>query len=622
MGFCRIRDSNLSPTQKMATQEKTNKNTPKADRKTEIKKRILPTALVALTVPFILCFSVPFEIYSNNRDEFLFSAGAYMPLLLLFGLLAAVVVFFALLFLKPLPYRICRNVYLAVAFLLFLQGNYLNRGLSAFSTNGSGGGRLAQKIGNGILWLVLLGGAAGVAFIKDKKNIAKAVCLVLSAVILATQSVTFVSNAATHKGVFASKNKRSADEDTPLRILTAQGLTELSRHKNVLYFCVDEFDEYYAECAALHDPDIFDTLDGFTWFQDDISLYGHTYPSVPYMITGKEYDATKRRVDYLDSAFAAQGNRLTALHDAGYKIGIYTQQYYCYTLTSQLPDYVENVSPLRSVKVRNSTKISANMMRMAMLRCFPQFLKSKVGVVHADLCNRHAVYMGENGYREHLVENKDAYKEIKREALQTVAKDCADTAKKFEATLTDENVFKFIHISGCHACDASFETDDPVKKGKTTKQIRKAMRQSMNVIEAYVDMLKAAGDDVYKNATIVITGDHPAPHYNTGALGGVKLTALLAKPSGAAGTPLTVSAAQVSHCDIWPTIYKETGVDTSGVSLFEIDEHADRDRRFIWQTYRYDNTMDQYVYTIRGAGKSFANWEQTGKTHYDRGIMH
>ena len=40
----------------------------KIDKQT-LKKRILPTILVSVLIPLIICLSIPFEVYANNLDE-------------------------------------------------------------------------------------------------------------------------------------------------------------------------------------------------------------------------------------------------------------------------------------------------------------------------------------------------------------------------------------------------------------------------------------------------------------------------------------------------------------------------------------------------------------------------
>jgi hypothetical protein len=568
-------------------------------KKKLIKQRILPTALVAVTVPFILVFVVPFEIYSKNRDEFLFSAGDFLPLLLLFALLIGAGMFFAMLFLRPFAYKMFRNVYLMFAFLLFLQGIFLNRGMSAFNTNGARG-NTAYLIFNTWFWVVMLGFAVGITFYDDKREISKSVCMILSAVILVTQSVSFASTAVTTKGVFASKTELD-DSDVPLMVLTDSDLTTLSANRNVLYFCIDLFDERFADYAQTAFSDVFENLDGFTRFTDHMSLYGHTYPSVAYMVTGNEYDADKTRGEFLGDVYKTD-KTLSVLAEKGYKTNVYTQQYYVYTTQSAFPEYVTNSVKISDVKVRHPLNIGVHLAHMALYRCAPMALKSVLGVLNANQCNRNVQYTGDNGRKEYSTVNSRAWKALNDTPFVS----------------TEQNVFKFVHIEGCHAAEKVKKIN---KSGK--KLIKKSIRESFAVVNKYIDHLKKTG--AYKDATIVITGDHPAPFYNNGKLGGPKLTALFVKPSGSEGTKLKISSAPVHHSDIWPTIMQSENIAMPaeyGTSVFDVPENAQRERTFYWHTYKYDNTMDVYSYKVMGAGGDFSHWKLEKSTHYDRGIMH
>ena len=114
---------------------KMSEQTAKQNFKERTIKRIIPTLLVAFLLPFIIFISVPFEIFGNNIDEFLFSVSGFMPFLALFALTSTAVVFFVILFLPNKAYRITSAVFIALAFLFFIQGTFLNSGLSLAGDN-------------------------------------------------------------------------------------------------------------------------------------------------------------------------------------------------------------------------------------------------------------------------------------------------------------------------------------------------------------------------------------------------------------------------------------------------------------------------------------------------------
>ena len=69
-------------------------------------------------------------------------------------------------------------------------------------------------------------------------------------------------------------------------VLTTENIFEVSSKDNVIVFLLDRFDIYYYEQVLKQDADFFAPLDGFTFYDNNISLYSRTYPAVAYMLTG------------------------------------------------------------------------------------------------------------------------------------------------------------------------------------------------------------------------------------------------------------------------------------------------------------------------------------------------
>ena len=147
-----------------------------------------------------------------------------------------------------------------------------------------------------------------------------------------------------------------------------------------------------------------------------------------------------------------------------------------------------------------------------------------------------------------------------------------------------------------------------------------SLRNSFDIIGVYLRALKDLG--VYDNSTIIITGDHADPVDDASDLDDVRLTALYVKPSGSAGVALKRSKAQVCHDNVWPTIFKSENITQSvnqNKTVFEVDESVNVPRYYIWQTY--DATLNEYIYSINGAGNDFNNWKLEKENYYDKFIM-
>ena len=99
--------------------------------KERTKKRLLPTFLIAITLPLIVFLTTPFDIYAGNYNEFVFSLTNYIWVCLAIFIISSLIIFFSLLFLPNKVYRPISALFLGLAFLCFLQSNLLNSSLTA-----------------------------------------------------------------------------------------------------------------------------------------------------------------------------------------------------------------------------------------------------------------------------------------------------------------------------------------------------------------------------------------------------------------------------------------------------------------------------------------------------------
>lgn len=565
-----------------------------------IKKRIIPVILVSVLMPMILFVAIPFEMYANNMDELLFSLSSFYPLCILFGFLLAAGTALLLIFLPEKIYRVGYAVVLAASFLFFLQGTFLNFGMNSLGgdNQGSGDPGIGLKILDAIIWIVVLGVAVALSLIKDKKGIFAIIAVILALVVFSTQFVVPVTNTIKHTDVFMSREARLAKNDDNYKneVMTNKNYNSVSGENNIYYFCIDKFDEYFAEVAYEQNPEIYANLDGFTWFQDHISLYGHTFPSIAYMLTEHTFDIkTQYRPEYLDSVYD-DNKTLSVLNENGYSVNLFTQPYYACTSAHMLPDYVENVSVAKELKTTQPMKLTECFVKTSVYRCLPLFFKDWIYDVDTIAFNQCVTTICENGYTDFLLDNYNGYKQA--------------VATPF--TQRDGKNFSFIHIDGCHGIGIDYMSKTINADEK--KQMTAEVESSFKVVNVFIDALKEKG--LYENATIVITGDHPITVQARYALKAAKLTALFFKRSGDGGTPLAASLAPVAHENIWPTIMESENIqrENNGVTLFNVPENNERLHAF--QTFNSYN-CDEYIYKITGSGKDFGNWELIEHNYVD-----
>ena len=568
-----------------------------------LKKRILPTILISVLIPLIICLSIPFEVYANNLDEFLFTASNILPMLFLMFFTIFSVIFLILFFLPEKAYKIMCALTISFALVLFLQSNYLNA-----TANSLAGDNLAitapstfMLILNTSIWIIIPAVAVVLAIIKDKFGIMPTIATIISIIILATQLITPISCILTNNKIFLSIDERlslsGANESH--KILTNEYLKGLSTSDNIYYFCIDRFDEDYAENAYQKYPGIYDNLTGFTWFQDNISIYSHTYPAVTNMLTLSDYDAEIARSEYLNQAYL-NNQTLSVLADNDYQINLHTQSFYAYTDACYFDDYVQNAKSVSTYGIKNSFMLTWNMLKLSFFRVSPLILKNLYIFINSNSCNTYVQELDENNNEKFSLDMKEVCDFVNTTSVKT----------------TDNKLFNFIHVEGCH--DLVYDENWNKVGLSFNKDISIAVKSSFMIIDKYIEAMKQAG--VYDNATIIITGDHGKDNtkpYEEGVL-----TALFVKPSNSSAEPLQISQAQTSHDNIWATIVKSANINTNidfGKSVFEIPENVDQTRRHVFHTYT--STLDEYTYQITGSGRNFDNWEIVGHKFYNKSLM-
>jgi len=125
----------------------------------------------------------------------------------------------------------------------------------------------------------------------------------------------------------------------------------------------------------------------------------------------------------------------------------------------------------------------------------------------------------------------------------------------------------------------------------------------------YLDQLKRLG--LYKNSTIVITGDHGSRRDDINPLESAIVTGLFVKPAGRAGEPLAFNSAPVSSDNLRPFIYEQAGLPYAslGKTYFEVPQNAENARYLYHRLKKTDkNPSRLLIYEIKGDANRFENW--------------
>ena len=577
------------------------------------KQRLVPTILLSLVAPLTVFVFGPLEVYYNNVDEFSFALSDFISWSLLFCGVSAAVICGALL---PLRKRVFDVAYAVVAWLsvmLFVQGSYLNFGLTSLEGDGLGSAPTPAwvKILNVAIWLAV--GAAlilGVILVKRKhREILRLGFCILMITVIGMQALTCGVVLLTTNTNDAPVS--SADVPDKDYILTYENMDEVGATHNVIYFVIDRFDWEYYVAARERCPEIFYHLDdgGFTYFDDATSLYPRTFPSIPYMFSGVETDFSLSRTDYFASAYT-ESSFLKEMKNAGYSINFYSDNYYGYDNAYFLKDTVSNISGNEGYSIDSALGLSADMTRLSLYRYLPTVAKGLVGHISTPSFEKHVIYNATG--EKYTTDMRDLYNYLGENVLQI-----SDDGEK---------TFSFVHLSGTHVPLPYDQNFNPIGEGHPERQDKmSAMKQSFKIINRYLDMMKELG--VYEDATVIITGDHASiGSDDEEPLKWAYVTPLFVKPSGVSEGAMVVSGAPVYHGDLFATIVKSEGISTDvdfGRGVFEFSEGEARVRPFYFQRLdRVDGKVnyEQFVYEIRGEASIYENWVRTDRYYLGKNI--
>ena len=496
---------------------------------------------IALTV-FTLFVFAPVILYLGNQADLHFQIRDFLPYVILFGVCLALFLLFVGWILPRKGLAVFAAFVFAAGLALYLQGNYLNTTYGDLDGRGidwSGFGSYPYV--NTVIWILLIAVSIVLA-LKQEKLFGKIVRYT-SLFILLIEAISL--------GVYLVSIPRQGN-DEHFSVSTKMS-SNLSRNSNTIVLVVDACDTQYFERMLAEKQEIVDTFDGFTYFPDYVGSYSKTKMSVPFLLTGKWYENRETVQDFLRDAYK-DVPLYSKLKENNYTIGLYTDYRY---LSDDVIDLADNVVKAQT-KVGDHWGVSKQLLDFCCFSYFPHILKP---------------------YFEFYTYVFDKYNAISTgEPLYSIDNYLFQDFCKADFFLTDENAFRFYHITGSHLpCDMD-ENGQWVGPWKSD-----AYRQTLGVfrsVKTFFDSLKAL--DIYDRSTIIVTADHG--RFDEG----LSFPLLLVKRPDERGE-VKVNNASVSQSEFHATILKCAGIETDGDSFFDIDENEDRERRFLYYPTTYQN---------------------------------
>ncbi len=575
----------------------------------EKKERMIPSILISLALPFTLLFFGPFEMFYANYSQLYFAFGDFIWPLFFIALGASVCLFLLLLHLKGRAFDIVYGVLLGLLVMIFLQGSFLNLGLTSLPGDGVGVSSFSKgaTVINTVVWVLVLAAIPTALSLLGKwRDVARLVMMVLTVAVIGGQLINFAVYAMASP-VLLSPAERSeiaeGEEDAEEKsdhasgeraILTTKNLTTLSTDGNVILFIVDRFDLDFYHYAQNKHPELFSELEGFTSFENNISKYARTYPSMAFLLTGVENTFETSTAAYFKNAYT-DAPFFKTLKENGYDINLYMASGDCYDDASVFSDVVDNTSAAKGYTILDRGQLCSTMLRLSLFRQLPIVFKGVVGNISTATFSSFVEY--EADYPLYTSDMKEVYELLSAEDFKL-----EDGNKRFVT----------LHIDGCHYPFIYDENWEALEEGDPRNNYSTAemgMISSFAIINRYLGEMKRLG--VYDDATIVITGDHAAAYSDTKDLSGSRLTALLVKEKGSSEGMTAVNRAPVSQDDLRATILDSEGIagnDDFGRSAFDVRDDDDGKRYYYFQKTIVGADDEIVVYEVVGDASDFSNW--------------
>lgn len=562
--------------------------------------------LLSLALGLTFCFFAPAEIYLGSQSDFLLSAKDILIPLLLTALAAAAGCFLLLCLLLLISET-------AAHILLFLLGGLLLTGyIQMLLLNGSmaemTGGRQpytdkpVMQICNLLFdYALFMLPVIAFAFLRTKKrNPAPALKLLAAGagVILLMQLAGFLSLTAR----FGLSRKSRSEYNAYLSFAPAGVLSE---QQNITVFLTDRLDGLWMDDALAADPTLADALSGFTFYQNNVSCFTNTFPSVTQMLTGAPYRNESSSV-YFSQAWS--GDTLPdVLHRNGWAVNLLLSNTSAYHRTEQIADCCDNlVYPEKGVKLRYFGKqsILSTMLSLSYRKTAPYMLKNFIRMSGSEGIGNGFLTAPDNQPDRspdvHSPESDLLYLDYLRSHPLTAA--------------AQQPVFSYIHLNFAHDISGSISALSPETADCGDAQTAVTCG-AFRIVREYLEQLRAAG--LYDRTTVIILGDHgrdPAELdiERSPELASPITTALLIKPADAAEAPLRIDAeTPMSNAYFGASVREAAGLPHSGFSYGDIlRDRPDLPRWIETQRVGGGNSYDEssLFYEIIGNARDEQSW--------------
>lgn len=577
------------------------------------------TVVSCTFITFSLLVFLPLEVFTSNVSEFAIDVRGLLTFLLASWLFSTIVAILALLAI-PIAFRYrVASLFLALGFLVWLQGNFLTWNYGPLDGSDiDWASQTSKGFIDSTIWVAGL--AVAVAF---------PAALVRACYPLAVLLVLFQSVFVFAKLDFAG----TSDSESGKRAFTIdyEQQYRFSKSTNVILIVLDAYQSDVFEEIIASDARYSEFFSGFTYFRNSLAGGNYTEVAIPALLTGQVYDNSEEREVFLRRAFLEHG-LTTRLKEYDVQVEIYPwvgwgneSIYFDERIASNLTRVATNDDP-PPIFTEQNAKEAIHLIDLALFRAAPHFLKR---YIHND----YRWFIG--FFASHMV--PDNVKQVVSTEDRFQIHTFVNGSDTFSADV-DGPVFKYFHFKGAHSpltVDRNLEFSANVFPFSRENYIFQA-KANLLALEQFFARLKLMG--IYDSSIIAIVGDHgsgdspemyivePGESVKPYPLAGTRRNFLRDKARAIPLTlfkrsrqdgPLVVSDAPVALTDLPSTILREVGLSdaSAGRSMFEFDASDSRVRYH--SAFEFRPNKQAYVdeitlYRVSGSGWDNDSWSVEG----------
>ena len=583
--------------------------------------KVVSGVLICAAFAFLVFFFAPMEIVYNNRQDFTVNpSDIFKPMFLLSAALTAgfSVVMLGSLMISDKLFFVISRIGLGGTLALYIQSLFLNGDMTAITGDALYNVSKAKSVMNMCIFVVIVFLPLAVNLIyrhirgKSKNSEENGFLKVLPAYLCGALIVML--------GFGLSDTARKTDTETAEKsydkTLSYIPMTSLSKENNVIAFLVDRFDSKQCDELLEKYPDLYEELSGFTFYQNNISHYSNTFPSVPSMLTGHYYKGYEKsnaaKTEYLDDAWK-ENTVLDKLTENGIKVNLALDSLSTIVSAEQLDGRCSNLiggdDLIKGFNYFGMKGILRTMTKLSLGKLTPYCMKGIfAGKLGSDLSASFIEY--DNSIIDSFVpsgvgtgSDRKFYDFIKSHSFD------ADSSSP---------VFTMVHLNGSHSKSDDISGIYAGNKGKKT-DIYTTTCGELEIVFTYLREMKKLG--VFDNSTIIIFADHGRVNLELDVDGKdhmehENVSVMMIKPAGASvSEQLKLDPdSELSNDYMAASLLEYFGLDHSqnGYSFNDIINgklHVDR----IFNPFRWmknNNYAALNEYRVTGNARDFSNWTE------------